>query len=164
MENKTCSRCRKIKLIDEYSKGYTFCKQCKREDYHNNPQRKIRQNQVRKRRYDNDPVYREIVILRRHLNDAWRNYNYWKNNRAMKALCVPNKEYFIEYIKTKFDEYMTLDNYGGKKGNWQFDHIIPLNEAKTIEDVHRLFHYTNIQPLWRKDNMTKRSKLNWSKV
>ena len=58
---------------------------------------------------------------------------------------------------------MTLDNYGSQKGNWQFDHIIPLNEAKTIKDVHNLFHHTNIQPLWRKDNMTKRSKLNWAK-
>ena len=56
----------------------------------------------------------------------------------------------IDYLNDSFDSSI-------------FDHIIPLNEAKTIKDVHNLFHHTNIQPLWRKDNMTKRSKLNWAK-
>ena len=33
-------------------------------------------------------------------------------------------------------------NYG-----WDIDHIIPLSSVKTEEDVIRLNHYTNLQPL-----------------
>ena len=38
-------------------------------------------------------------------------------------------------------------NYG-----WDIDHIIPLDTAKTEEDVIRLNHYSNLQPLCSKIN------------
>lgn len=38
-------------------------------------------------------------------------------------------------------------NYG-----WDLDHIMPLSEAKTPEDIIRLNHYTNLQPLCSKIN------------
>lgn len=46
---------------------------------------------------------------------------------------------------------MTYDNHGKYNGEynfgWDIDHIIPISSAKTIEDVIRLNHYTNFQPL-----------------
>ena len=46
---------------------------------------------------------------------------------------------------------MNWENYGKYNGNykngWDIDHIIPLNKAKTPEDVIKLNHYTNLQPL-----------------
>ena len=39
---------------------------------------------------------------------------------------------------------MTLDNHGTY---WEIDHIIPLATATTEEDIIRLNHYTNLQPL-----------------
>jgi hypothetical protein len=44
---KTCSRCNTLKPLQEYSKDYTFCKKCKREDVKNNPQYMIAQNKKR---------------------------------------------------------------------------------------------------------------------
>ena len=38
-------------------------------------------------------------------------------------------------------------NYG-----WDIDHIIPLSTAKTKEDLIKLNHYTNLQPLCSKIN------------
>ena len=64
-------------------------------------------------------------------------------------------EFFIEYIQSKFIEGMTLENYG----QWHLDHIMPLATAKTREDIVRLNHYTNFQPLWAKDNLSKGSKI-----
>jgi len=50
---------------------------------------------------------------------------------------------------------MTLDN----QGKWHLDHIIPLATTKTEKDVIRLNHYTNFQPLWAKDNLSKGYKI-----
>lgn len=51
---------------------------------------------------------------------------------------------------------MNWDNYGKYNGTinfgWDIDHIIPLCNAKTEEDVIRLNHYTNLQPLCSKVN------------
>ena len=50
---------------------------------------------------------------------------------------------------------MSWDNYG----IWEIDHIIPLATATTKESVLILNHYTNLQPLWAKDNMIKSDKI-----
>ena len=52
---------------------------------------------------------------------------------------------------------MSFDNYGFD--GWHIDHIVPLATAKTEEQVAKLNHYTNIQPLWAKDNLSKGAKI-----
>jgi hypothetical protein len=46
---------------------------------------------------------------------------------------------------------MTWENrglYNGELGyGWDLDHIVPISSAKSEEDIIRLNHYTNIQPL-----------------
>jgi hypothetical protein len=42
---------------------------------------------------------------------------------------------------------------------WHIDHIIPLASAKTEEEMIKLCHYTNLQPLWAIENMSKGSKI-----
>lgn len=50
---------------------------------------------------------------------------------------------------------MSFDN----QGEWHLDHIIPLATAETEEEIIRLNHYTNFQPLWAFDNLSKGSKI-----
>ena len=52
---------------------------------------------------------------------------------------------------------MTWNNHG--HNGWHIDHIYPLNKAKSEEDIYRLNHYTNLQPLWWYDNLKKSDKL-----
>lgn len=50
---------------------------------------------------------------------------------------------------------MTFENHG----EWHLDHIIPLASAINEEDIIKLNHYTNFQPLWSKENLKKGSKI-----
>lgn len=52
---------------------------------------------------------------------------------------------------------MNWDNRG--LYGWHIDHIIPLSSAKTEEEVYKLCHYTNLQPLWAKENLSKGNKI-----
>ncbi len=48
-------------------------------------------------------------------------------------------------------------NYG-----WDIDHKIPLSNAKSEEELLKLCHYTNLQPLCSYTNrVIKRDKLNY---
>jgi hypothetical protein len=59
------------------------------------------------------------------------------------------------HLEERFSPGMSWDNYG----DWHVDHIIPLAKASTQEEVERLSHYTNLQPLWAKDNIVKGCKI-----
>lgn len=63
----------------------------------------------------------------------------------------------MEHLKSKFTEGMSFDNYG----DWHMDHIIPCCafDLTNPEEQYKCFHYTNIQPLWAKDNEKKGGKL-----
>jgi len=60
------------------------------------------------------------------------------------------------WIESKFTQGMTWENIG----MWHIDHIKPcisFDLTKT-EEQFRCFHYTNLQPLWAKDNLSKGCK------
>lgn len=43
-------------------------------------------------------------------------------------------------------------------GKWHMDHIKPVSLAKTENEIIELNRYTNFQPLWAKDNLSKGNK------
>ena len=63
---------------------------------------------------------------------------------------------FRKHIENKFEPWMNWDNYGRYNGEfnygWDLDHIVPLSSAKSEEEVVKLNHYTNFQPLCSKTN------------
>lgn len=66
-------------------------------------------------------------------------------------------EFLKQHLESKFTKGMTWDNYG--KFGWHIDHIVPLSSAKTPEKLYKLCHYTNLQPLWAKDNLKKGNRI-----
>ena len=66
-------------------------------------------------------------------------------------------ETFGKVVEEQFVDGMSWDNYGIY--GWHIDHIIPLSSAKTEEEIFKLCHYTNLQPLWAVDNLKKSNKL-----
>lgn len=55
------------------------------------------------------------------------------------------------HIESKFTNKMTWEN----RHLWVIDHIIPLASATSEEEVYRLCHYSNLQPLWEEVNNAK---------
>jgi hypothetical protein len=55
------------------------------------------------------------------------------------------------HIGAKFPEGMSWDRYG----QWEVDHVVPLSAGRTLDELVALCHYTNLQPLWKRDNIMK---------
>lgn len=84
--------------------------------------------------------------------------NFRKNTKTENILGCTIPE-FIEHIQSLFTEGMTLENNGQCVDCWHIDHIIPISSAKTEEEIIKLNHYTNLQPLWSRENMSKGNKV-----
>ncbi len=61
------------------------------------------------------------------------------------------------HLEQKFARGMTWDNYG--QFGWHMDHIkcCASFDLTDPEQQKKCFHYTNLQPLWWKDNLSKGS-------
>jgi len=59
------------------------------------------------------------------------------------------------HLESQFTEGMTWDNYGFY--GWHIDHIKPCASFDLTIDSEqkKCFHYSNLQPLWAKDNLQK---------
>jgi hypothetical protein len=63
-------------------------------------------------------------------------------------------EDFVAHIERQFVKGMSWHNMR----DWQIDHIIPVAEARTVEDVIALNQLSNLRPLWAKENNAKKAK------
>lgn len=127
----------------------------------NNPEhfkKWLEKNKEHRKKYINeynlDPKNKIKNSLRSRINQL---LNKRYNNPKTLDLVGCDYEFLIEYIENKFTEGMSWNNYGYY--GWHLDHIIPVSSAKTEEDVYKLYHYTNLQPLWAEDNLKKSDKI-----
>ena len=108
------------------------------------------------RKYKNDPYYRSIFLLRSRIGKILRERNIGKQNKSYDLLgCTKNE--FIKYFEAKFTEGMLWEKVGKEI---HIDHIKPCCsfDLTTEEEQKKCFHYTNLQPLWGKDNLSKGGK------
>lgn len=133
----------------QYQKEYATINKKKISDY-----KRQYQNEKRKA----DPIFKLKHIISRMIRGSLKAKGFLKNNRSTEILgcSIIN---FKKYIEEKFEGNMSWENYGIV---WDIDHIIPLCTCITKEDIIRLNHYTNLQPLDSHINRNvKRDKLDY---
>lgn len=71
-----------------------------------------------------------------------------------------SKSFLQNYLEGLFLDGMTWDNWSPK--GWHIDHKKPCisYDLTDIEELKKCFHYTNLQPLWAKDNLKKGGRFN----
>lgn len=108
------------------------------------------------RRYREDHLFAIRMICRRRLLFAMAKGGYKKSSKTEAILGCSFTE-LVQYIESKFLPGMTWENRG--MFGWHLDHIIPLASASCAEEVEKLSHYTNLQPMWAADNWSKGAKM-----
>jgi len=147
-----CKECRKILYTKRMSDPENKQKKLEQvKNYKKTQEFKERRNLLEKKRRNNDPQYKMIINLRNRCRKAF--LGFYKDKTTKKLLGCSLEE-LQSYIESKFQFGMTMDNYG----EWHLDHIIPLSSAKGSIELEQLCHYTNLQPLWAKDNLIKSNK------
>jgi hypothetical protein len=175
---KLCNKCKEIKSLDLFCKdkykndGYsTICRPCKKlykKEYYKLNSEKVKGSVNNYRSSNKDKInlytkekkkksitYKLAHILRNRIGNSLKG-NVKKGSAVRDLGCtVPELK---QHLESKFKDGMTWDNYG--LYGWHIDHIRPLASFDLTDqkDFLKACHYSNLQPLWAKDNLSKGSK------
>jgi len=107
-------------------------------------------------RYHSNPITKISSAIRVGVRRALKYAKVGKEHPSIIYLGC-DIETFKAHIEKQFKEGMSWENHG----DWHLDHIKPLSILSNIEDVEvlkELCHYTNYQPLWKEENLSKYNK------
>jgi hypothetical protein len=141
----------------EYRKKYNQDNKEKQIEYdkHYNQNNKEKIRAYERNRYKTDIIYNLRCNISASIFKSFTNNKHNKISNTQDILGCTFEE-FKQHLEKLFEPWMTWENKGLYNGElnygWDIDHIIPGSVAITIEDVIKLNHYTNLQPLCSKIN------------
>ena len=147
-KNKKKYYLKNIDKIKKYYKKYVSLNKDKINKY---------KNEWKLEKIKTDPSYRIKENLRHRTYMALKGIVKSKRTTDLLGTSVDN---LWNHLEKTFKLGMTKDNYGKI---WQVDHKIPcaaFDLTKPEEQV-KCFHFTNLQALFVKENLSKGAKLEW---
>jgi len=110
-----------------------------------------------RRKRTEDIGYRLLCRIRCRIRRALENNVKHFRSEELIGCSMPSLRMYLE---SKFDAGMSWENMS----DWDVDHIIPcaLFDLSKPEHQKACFHFSNMQPLWRKDNLRK--NIEWIKA
>lgn len=116
----------------------------------NNPDR----YKAQRKRYNQQPQRKIRRNFKKRIKELLQN----RTESTHHLLGCSGKE-LAAHLESKFRDGMTWENYGVK--GWHMDHIVPCAAFDLTDPNQRkqCFHYSNLQPLWCKENLNKGIKV-----
>lgn len=175
---KICSKCKEQKNYSEFPKDkYTkdgltsSCKKCRyiktnlwaRQSYLKNKNIKLEKNAIY-RKNNWQKIYTKRCEPSNKVANMFRSRTYTSIKKQLAFKKVKSIELLgcsildlMKHLESKFYADMSWENYGSY---WHIDHIRPCASfnLQKYEDQKICFHYSNLQPLTAKENLSKGSK------
>jgi len=107
-------------------------------------------NEYIKNRCINDSLFNLTHKIRSLVRLSFTNKGIKKNSKTSQILGCSFEDFKL-YLENNFEHWMNWNNYGKYNGElnygWDIDHKIPLSTATNEEEVVKLNHFSNLQPL-----------------
>ena len=145
-----------IKKQKEYVKNNQEKTLKNQKEYRLRNKKKIQEylNQYKRKRREFDIIFSLKEKLSHRTRQIFKHFTTDKKDKTFDIVgCSP--EFLKEHLESQFTDGMSWDN----RSEWHIDHIIPLSSAKTEDELYKLCHYENLQPLWAEDNLKKSNKI-----
>lgn len=128
----------------------------RKKDYYEKNREKENKRKAKwhKNKIETDDNYKLRTSIRSLIYQSVKNAGYRKSQLRLKKtdlILGCTTEFFREYLEERFLEGMTWENHG----EWHIDHKTPVSWGENEDDIYILNHYTNFQPLWAFDNLSK---------
>lgn len=109
-------------------------------------------------KYHTDPIYKIVSLHRTRLWYALKSQYAKKLVDHSSELFGCNVSELKHYLEKQFKSEWNWGNHGLI---WHIDHIKPISKfnLKNKEEQQKAFHYTNLQPMLKEDNLRKHN--NW---
>jgi hypothetical protein len=104
---------------------------------------------------ETNPIKKIQFNIRSRVYNILKTNKIPKNNKTLDIVGC-SLEFLKEHLEKQFTDGMSWELMGK---HIHIDHKIPLSSAKTEEELYKLCHYSNLQPLWAEDNLKKSNKI-----
>jgi len=130
--------------------------------YQSRSEYKEKRNKRQRDRRKTDPLYKLSCNLRRRFGMVMRKYiKTGKNSSSFTYICC-TIEFVYQHLESQFTDGMSWDNHGLGDDKWHIDHRRPCDsfDLTIEEEKYKCFHWTNLQPMWQSENISKSNKFN----
>lgn len=126
--------------------------------YRQRPEVKARERTYYWLKLQFDPAFKLAYLLRVRACNALKRQAKGKSGSPLRLLGC-DAEFLALYLEMQFQPGMDWGNHGLR--GWHIDHKKPLSsfDLSDASEAARAFHFTNLQPLWAADNLSKGARL-----
>lgn len=114
-----------------------------------------RTNKNKNDRMKIDLLFKLRQQMRSNINKSMKRNSLTKKLSTVDILGCSFNDFKL-YLEQRFEPWMNWENYGKYNGElnygWDIDHVIPQSTGYTEDNIYKLNHYTNLQPLCSKTN------------
>lgn len=152
------NRDRILKKVRQYEAAFQDTVRQRKADYQRRNSAAINKYKAAwvKARESRDPAYALLRRVGSRVAAAVATAKARKSRKTIRLLgCSPYA--LTMHIESMFRDGMTWAN----RSEWHLDHVIPLAafDLHDSQQQAKAFHYSNLQPLWARENMSKGARL-----